>query len=342
MNKKTQEYRGYIDDLTDYPPDDATFARMCVEIAREQNLVPEPPLGTGLSAIEPVAEGAFKLMTIANFPPSEAEAEFLTSGTTMGSRGRRFVQSMGRYRQAALAGFDHFCMYDPVPKRFCSLIPRGEIRPNSSLSWMISFVLDVFGAEDSVVIRDGETLDFINFTAWAARAVRDDAPVFILGTTLDFHTLFAGMKNGVEPLPTGSRAMHTGGAKATGRQVDRNVLRAEFLNKLGILSDDVIEEYGMSELMSQAYDSPRITPGRRRLMAVPWMRTRVLDPMTMTDVAEGQRGQLCHYDLASSDSAVALLTSDIATSVGGGFVDIERTLAGGPRGCSEDAAVRTK
>ena len=163
-------------------------------------------------------------------------------------------------------------------------------------------------------------------------------------TSLDFLTLFNYLKNQsvTVTLPPGSRAMHTGGAKASGREITRDDLIEDFGALLGIKPPDVIEEFGMTELFSQAYDSPRVTAGPRRLVPVPWMRTRVLDPRTLTDVAEGERGILVHYDLANCHTCVAMMAADTARRVADGFAEISRTPGSAVRGCSNEAAVGTK
>lgn len=324
---------------SDSPLDDDSFATLCLAAAEAQGLIRADgeAQAQGLDAIEPVPEAAFKLMTVAHFPPSEARAEFHTSGTTRGTPGRHLVRDPGLYRASALRGFERFAMYPPRPARFVSLIPDVSERPRSSLSHMISFIYDAVSGTP-LRVREGDRLDAgaIRGALEAAMGARE--PVMLLGTSLDFLTLFDSVGSWRIALPPGSRAMHTGGAKSSGRAVSREDLLDAFWRVLGVPPDDVIEEYGMTELLSQAYDSPRVTPGPRRLVPVPWMRTRVLDPLTLREVAEGRRGLLCHYDLANVWTAVAVLTGDLATRVGDGFADVERAPGASPRGCSHEAA----
>lgn len=324
----------------DGPADDATFQALCVAVAQAQGLL-RPDAILDLDAIDPVPETAFKLMTVAHFAPSEAQATFRTSGTTTGAPGRRLVQDMGLYRLSVVRGFRRFVVGGDPVGRFVSLIPDASHRPHSSLSHMASMVVEAFAGQVAWVRRD-DALDLDVLAASLDAATAADEPVVLLGTTLDFLTLFQGLEASGRRwvLPTGSRAMHTGGAKASGRAVSRDALRTAFGEHLGIATRDVVEEYGMTELLSQAYDAPRVTPGPRRLVGVPWMRTRVLDPRTLAPVAPGTRGVLCHYDLANHDTAVAVLTQDMATAVEDGFTDIVRAPGASMRGCSSEAATR--
>jgi hypothetical protein len=329
--------------------DDAEFEHLAVAIAAEQGFVVEgrPLTGErrGLDRIDPLPETAFKIMTVAQFPPSEAEAEFLTSGTTGSDlHGRLLVYDMSLYRLSALEGFRRFCMYDPAPRRFMSLIPSGHDRQTSSLSWMATFVMEEWDDGHGAYVAADGLLDAAAIDRILGESCADGQPLFIMGTSLDFLTLFNYLKNhGVAiTLPPGSRAMHTGGAKASGREITRDDLIEDFGALLGIKPFDVIEEFGMTELFSQAYDSPRVTTGPRRLVPVPWMRTRVLDPRTLTDVAEGERGILVHYDLANCHTCVAMMAADTARRVADGFAGISRTPGSAVRGCSNEAAVGTK
>ena len=89
--------------------DDEGFESLAVEIAAAQGrLRRTSPLSAnlrGLDKIEPLPETAFKMMTVAQFPPSEAVAEFRTSGTSSENRGRLPVLDMEIYKASALAGF---------------------------------------------------------------------------------------------------------------------------------------------------------------------------------------------------------------------------------------------
>lgn len=318
--------------------DEDSFATVCLAVAEAQGLIRPDSEAPGLDAIEPLPEAAFKLMTVAHFPPSGAQAEFHTSGTTRGTPGRHLVHDLSLYRVSVLRGFERFAMYPPRPARFVSLIPASTDRPHSSLSYMISYILEAYSKEPPLCARKGDRLDLATICEALESAVRAREPTMLLGTTLDFVRFFEAVGSWGVRLPPGSRAMHTGGAKASGRAVDREDLWEAFQRVLGVPAEDVLEEYGMTELLSQAWDAPRVTPGPRRLVPVPWMRTRVLDPLTLREVAEGRRGLLCHYDLANVWTAVAILTGDLATRVGDGFADVERAPGALPRGCSHEAA----
>jgi hypothetical protein len=194
-----------------------------------------------------------------------------------------------------------------------------------------------------VIARDGDSLALDRLLPALRGAERDGETLVLLGTSLDFLTLLEALDASGEAarLPVGSRVMHTGGEKASGRELSREALRERLVAALGITPEDAVEEFGMTELLSQAYDSPRVAgPGPRRLVPVPWMRSRVLDPGTLAEVPDGATGLVCHYDLANVHTAVAVLTGDLATRAANGFSDVRRAPGAAARGCSSEASDR--
>ena len=110
-------------------------------------------------------------------------------------------------------------------------------------------------------------------------------------------------------------------------------------NDFSLRDVDIYNEYGMSELSSQAY-----THGTKGLHEVPpWARVLVCDPATGREVRVGQRGLVRWFDLANVDSVLALQTLDLAERTPLGFRILGRLARTEPRGCSlgaEDLALR--
>ncbi len=138
-------------------------------------------------------------------------------------------------------------------------------------------------------------------------------------------------------LPDGSRVMETGGFKGRSRTVPRKELYAAIDSRLGIPSDRIVNEYGMTELLSQLYE-PVLTGGPRLHHPPPWVRTRVLDPATLDPLPPGREGLLCHFDLANLGSVCCVLTEDLGVehpeAEGHGFRVLGRNPGAEPRGCS--------
>lgn len=139
-------------------------------------------------------------------------------------------------------------------------------------------------------------------------------------------------------LPPGSRVMETGGFKGRTAEVDRESLYRRIRTVLGVPESHVVSEYGMTELLSQAYDAVASTagpPAARVQRFPPWVRTRALDPSTLAPQPPGRPGLLAHFDLANAGSACPVLTEDLGATTGnGGFRLLGRATGAAPRGCS--------
>ena len=132
--------------------------------------------------------------------------------------------------------------------------------------------------------------------------------------------------------------METGGYKGSGREVPKRELYAMFTGHLGIPPDDVINEYGMTELSSQFYT--RGLGGMHE--GPPWLRAVVIDPETGGEVAVGETGVLRIFDLANLGSVMAVETQDLAVRCERGFELLGRDPAALPRGCSRAADERMR
>ncbi|HEU5124536.1 MAG TPA: acyl-protein synthetase, partial [Verrucomicrobiae bacterium] len=202
-------------------------------------------------------------------------------------------------------------------------------------------------ADESVflgnVADDGSwTLDFNRAVDYLRNAAEKAEPVLLLGTAFSFiHLLdYLVEKNLRFALPVGSRAMETGGYKGRSRALPKSELHALITDRLGIAASEIICEYGMSELSSQAYDAPPSSEvgnpktELRTLHFPPWARVQIVSPETGREVGEGETGLVRIFDLANVFSVMAVQTEDLAIRRGDRFGLIGRAEQSEPRGCS--------
>ncbi len=97
---------------------------------------------------------------------------------------------------------------------------------------------------------------------------------------------------------------------------------------LGVSESNIVTEYGMSELSSQAYDRGGV------FHFPPWARARVISLETGAEVGGGETGLLQVFDLANIWSVMAVQTEDLAVRRGTGFELLGRAAKSEPRGCS--------
>ena len=168
-------------------------------------------------------------------------------------------------------------------------------------------------------------------------SVAAGTPVALCGTAFAFVHLCDALaaRGAVLALPEGSRAMETGGFKGRSRELARDALYALIERRLGIPPRRVVNQYGMTELGSQFYDSVLREPGEpRRKLAPPWTRVRIVDPDTGKDAAPGDVGSVVVFDLANTGSVCAIQTADVGRAVGDGFEVLGREPGAEARGCS--------
>jgi acyl-CoA synthetase (AMP-forming)/AMP-acid ligase II len=136
-------------------------------------------------------------------------------------------------------------------------------------------------------------------------------------------------------LPDSTRVMETGGFKGRSREVTRAQLYARIERRLGVPPQRVVNQYGMTELGSQFYDSVLRRPDeRRRKLGPPWARVAIVDPETGEPAAAGEVGAIAVIDLANTGSVLALQTEDLGRQVEGGFEVLGRDAGAEERGCS--------
>lgn len=290
-----------------------------------------------------VPTSAFKHLDLASGP---VEATFLTSGTREGAarRGRHGVRSLALYRASALPFLRAHLLPEGGRIRLLSLVPSVTEAPESSLSRMLHFAAEDFGAAGSApFVSPGGGVDVARFGGALDEAVASNTPVFIAGTAFAFvHWLDAIREGRASPhhLPAGSRIMETGGFKGRSREVARDELYRELEGAFTVPSSRIVNEYGMTELCSQFYDAtvgeaPVPALSQRRHRPPPWMRTRVLDPETLEPLPPGERGVLAHFDLANLGSVSAVLTEDLGVADPDGSFRLSGRAPGAePRGCS--------
>jgi hypothetical protein len=296
------------------------------------------------TAIPAVPTAAFKEVPLVTGGPEDADTVFRTSGTTGGAekRGVHYVLDVSIYHFSLIPNFAACVLPDGAELRLLSLIPPGAELPDSSLSHMVSVLVDRLGAPESGFFASASHgIGDERIAAALEQAQADDAAVCLLGTSFAFvHWLDRLAARGERyALPEGSRLMDTGGYKGRSREVHADEMRRRYHELLGVPPSHCVNEYGMTEMCSQFYDSVLrdVVRGRdrpRQKLVPPWVRTRVVDPETLEPLPHGQIGLLQHLDLANVNSVMAIQTEDAGFAVDSGFHLLGRAPGATPRGCS--------
>jgi hypothetical protein len=205
---------------------------------------------------------AFKERDITVLDPSERTTVFHSSGTTEHRPSRHFHndETLRLYEASLCAAFKRFVLPDAERANFLVLTPRRNDAPNSSLVHMFETVTEKFGAESvfaAEVSEDGSwELDFAAIESARGVFAEQTLPSIVCGTAFSFihlHDHLVKLRTRLF-LPNGSRAFETGGYKGRSRSVPKEELHEIIEDCLQIPRSNIITEYGMSELSSQAYD----------------------------------------------------------------------------------------
>ncbi len=292
----------------------------------------------GWREVPMVPAAAFKSAELAAAPAVET---FRSSGTG-GQRSVHRHPFPDLYRLTIDASFPHYCLAGLSPSGTSrppalSLVPSREQAPDSSLSFMIDHAVGRWcdpGASAWAIGRRGVEAKVAR--SWTGARQREGRPSLVIATAF----ALAEWLDALERfdlrfrMPAGSAAFVTGGFKGRARELSRDELLGRLEGFLGIAPDRVVGEYGMTELTSQLYTRTLLGGDPEIFEAPPWVRVRVLDPVSLDEAPAGEPGLIAVFDLANLGSAVHLLTEDLGAAAAGGVRLLGRAAGAELRGCS--------
>lgn len=249
----------------------------------------------------------------------EPEVVFRSSGTTGTTGSFHYVRELALYQSSYSKCFR--LMYgDPADWCILGLLPSYLERGDSSLVNMVQGLMQQSGHElGGFFLQNEEEL--------ANRLGRLEAAgqkTLLLGVTyalLDF----------AERFPMNLRhtvVMETGGMKGRREELTRAEVHDRLKESFGL--DKIHSEYGMTELLSQAYSK-----GGGRFVCPPWMRVFVRDERDPLVVSTEGEGVLQVVDLANQYSCSFIATEDVGCVFGDGSFEVwGRQDNADLRGCS--------
>ena len=292
---------------------------------------------------------AFKEFRVAAQPPAMDALTWESSTTTGAVPSRHHLADGSLYEESLVAGALAALLPDAWSdeRMACvQLAPSADDLPNSSLSHMCEIIRRELAEDAGVFSVDADG-------AWRClgQLCEEGRPALLLATSFALVHLFDETEDrDALELPPGSRVMDTGGYKGRTRELTRDELVEQIGVRLGIPPTMCENEYGMSELSSQGYlgtiaaSVGRPLPGHATPDATrwqpPWFRTRVVDPSTLEEVADGETGLLVHHDLANAWSCAVIRSEDLGIRRGASWEFAGRAPGAELRGCSlrlEDA-----
>ena len=247
------------------------------------------------------------------------QAIFESSGTTGSITSRHAVRDLDIYRDQLMRNFER--VYGPV-QDWCilALLPSYLERGNSSLVFMVNDLIERGGHPESGFylnewdqlieqVNKGEREGLKTMLIGVGFALLDLAEKF---TTSLKHTLI----------------LETGGMKGRRKEWVREELHDHLKHCFGV--DTIHAEYGMTELLSQAY-----SVGNGIYECPPWMRVLIREEEDPLTVKKTGKGLLNIIDLANIHSCAFVATDDIGEVYADGrFSVLGRRDGSDLRGCS--------
>ncbi|MGB3079495.1 MAG: acyl transferase [Saprospiraceae bacterium] len=249
-----------------------------------------------------------------------SEAVFRSSGTTGAIQSQHHIRSLEWYHRISKNCFES-CFDKPDDYTWLALLPSYLERPDSSLVDMAHHFMQIKPSPENKFYPT-PNIGIIN--ALQDLKIKNQKTI-LLGVSFALLDLFANFR---VPIWNNLIVMETGGMK--GRR--QEMTREELYDNIKLHHPDVriVSEYGMTELMSQAYKIDlHFSPG-------PTMKvfTRdISDPLNLTNY--GQRGAINIIDLGNLDTCSFIATDDIGMSYRDGSFDVLGRLdQSDMRGCN--------
>lgn len=244
---------------------------------------------------------------------------FESSGTTQDVKSHHWVQDLSLYEASFLKGFE---LFYGKPSNYCiiGLLPSYLERKYSSLVYMVDKLIKASGHAQSGFYLD----DFVKLNEVLHDLENQKQKVWFIGVSFaltDFAIAYPQQLNS-------TIVLETGGMKGRKEELTRNELHQLLREHLG--TSTIHSEYGMTELLSQAY---AIKEGVFK--CPPWMKVMVAEEEDPTAIKEIGRGVLHIIDLANIYSCSFIATEDIGEVFeDGSFTVLGRLDASARRGCS--------
>jgi phenylacetate-coenzyme A ligase PaaK-like adenylate-forming protein len=230
----------------------------------------------------------------------EPEKVFLSSGTTGSIQSKHLVKDLNWYDWSFREAFDYF--YGPIEDYVVlALLPSYLEREGSSLIYMADdFIKSSKHKESGFYLNNRkELIQNLN------ELEKSGKKTLLLGVSFALLDL-------VEEHPFSLKhtiVMETGGMKGRRKEMIREELHQVLASGFGV--EHIHSEYGMTELLSQAYSK-----GKGIFQCPPWMKIKIRDTEdALTLLPTGKSGGINIIDLANRYSCSFLATQDLGRCI---------------------------
>ncbi len=223
------------------------------------------------------------------------EQVFLSSGTG-GIQSQHFVTNLALYEKSYRNGFTHF--YGAIEDyTILALLPSYLERNGSSLIYMVDDLIKKSKNSDSGFFLENTQ----KTTKIIKKSSKNNKKLLILGVSYALLDLVEQQKFNLKD----AIIMETGGMKGRRKEMIREELHQILCDGFGV--NKIHSEYGMTELLSQAYSK-----GNGVFKTPNWMKILVRDTEdALTLLPNGKTGGINVIDLANINSCSFIATQDL-------------------------------
>lgn len=248
------------------------------------------------------------------------EIVFYSSGTTGMERSRHFVAKKELYRQSFTRSFGLF-YGDPSEYCILALLPSYLERDGSSLIYMMEELISLSGHPESGFYL----YEYDKLMLTIEKLKKEKQKTLLLGVSFALLELSDKFREDLSDITI----METGGMKGRGKEITREELHKQIHKSFNV--ENVHSEYGMTELLSQAYSG-----GNGKFTCPPWMKVLVRDPYDPFNIMpEGHSGTINVIDLANTYSCSFVATADLGRKYPDGSFEIAGRMDNSDiRGCN--------
>ena len=250
----------------------------------------------------------------------EIQKTFTSSGTSGSVLSQHHVADLNLYKTSFQKGFSH--VYGHIEDYVVlALLPSYLEREGSSLVYMVEDMI-----QESKHPKSGFYLDDLDALKQTLLALeKSGQKTLLIGVSyalldlIEFHQF--ELKHTI--------IMETGGMKGRRKEMIKSELHSILKKGFGV--DKIHSEYGMTELLAQAYSK-----GDGLFSTPPWMKVLIRDPKdALTVLPKGKSGGINIIDLANVHSCAFIATQDLGKiHANGTFEVLGRFDQSDIRGCN--------
>lgn len=259
----------------------------------------DPMAITQFEAIPYLPIDAFRSFCVSCFPESSHGQVYISSGTTNQQASRHFVKYPEVYKASLLEGF-RLRFGNPDQWRFYAMLPSYMERGNASLVYMVSELMKASGQDAFLFFKEPAELHRELLKPQAGNK-----------KSMLFAVTYA-LLDWIESLPSNHPELYiveTGGMKGRRKEISRDELHD--LVKRFIHPKKILSEYGMTEMLSQAWMN-----GEGNFVTPPWLSITFSEPDDFLNL-HPSKGCIRFTDLANMHSCSFVQTADLGEQAAG-------------------------